>query len=76
MHLIQMPDVSGDLASKIERLPGLLTAPQLVPLLGMSRTTIYQYVAEGRIPYIRIGTMIRFDPHAIAAWLREHAVAA
>lgn len=74
--LIQMPNPSGDLATKIERLTGLLTAPQLVPLLGMSRTTIYQYVADGRIPYIRIGTMIRFDPHAIAAWLRQHAVAA
>lgn len=74
--LIQMPNSSGDLATKIEQLQGLLTAPQLVPLLGMSRTTIYQYVADGRIPYIRIGTMIRFDPHAIAAWLREHAVAA
>lgn len=67
MNLIQMPDPSGDLASRIERLHGLLTVKQLVSLTGISRTTIYEYVTAGRIPHIRIGTMIRFDPHAIAA---------
>ena len=76
MKLIQMPELSGGLASRIERLPGLLTVKQLVPLIGMSRTTIYEYVTTGRIPYIRIGTMIRFDPYAIATWLRQHDVAA
>jgi excisionase family DNA binding protein len=76
MPMIQMPTPRRDLASTIDTMPGLLTAPELVPLLGMSRTTVYQMVAEGRIPYIRIGSMVRFDPHAIAEWLRKHSVAA
>ena len=76
MRLTQMPEPSGNLASQMERLPGLLTVRQLVPLIGVSRTTVYEYVAAGRIPYIRIGSMIRFDPHAIAEWLRTHTLAA
>jgi excisionase family DNA binding protein len=76
MKLIQMPEPSGDLASKIDQLSGLLTVRQLISLVGMSRTTIYEYVTAKRIPYLRIGTMIRFDPHAIAEWLRQHNVAA
>jgi excisionase family DNA binding protein len=76
MPMIQMPDPSRDMASTIDRMTGLLTATELFPLIGVSRTTIYQMVADGGIPYLRIGTMIRFDPHAIAEWLREHTVAA
>jgi len=55
---------------------GLLTVTELVPLIGVSRTTLYEMVGNGGIPYLRIETMIRFDPHAIAEWLREHTVAA
>lgn len=76
MNVIQMPEPSGDLASRIEKLSGLLTASELVSRLGISRTTIYQMVTDGRIPYLRIGIMVRFDPHAIAEWLRQHTVAA
>jgi excisionase family DNA binding protein len=76
MTVIQMPEPHRDLASEIEVLPGLLTIAQLIPLVGISRTTIYQMVTTKRIPHLRIGSMVRFDPHAIAAWLRQHAVAA
>ena len=76
MTVLQMPEPHRDLASEIEALPGLLTASELAPRIGISLTTIYQMVTEKRIPYLRIGSMIRFDPRAIAAWLREHTVVA
>jgi excisionase family DNA binding protein len=76
MPVIRMQDPKRDVASTIDSMTGLLTATELVPLIGVSRTTVYQMVADGGIPYLRIGTMIRFDPHAIAEWLREHTVAA
>jgi excisionase family DNA binding protein len=37
-------------------------------------SSIYDMVAAGRIPYLRFGSSIRFDPIAVAAWLREHTV--
>jgi excisionase family DNA binding protein len=75
MSVIQMPS-SHDLASAVERKPGLLTVAQLKTLTGFGRTTIYDMVAAGQIPYLRIGTSIRFDPIVIARWLREHTVLA
>jgi excisionase family DNA binding protein len=71
-----MPEPHRDLASEVEVLPGLLTIVQLIPLLGISRTSLYDMVTRKRIPYLRIEGMIRFDPRAIAAWLRQHTIVA
>ena len=62
-------------AERIEEAPGLLTAPQLAELLNMARTTLYEMAANGRIPHIRIGSSIRFDPAATARWLRSREIA-
>jgi hypothetical protein len=37
-------------------------------------TAIYDVVAAGWIPYLRFDSSIRFDPIAIADWMREHTV--
>jgi len=51
-----------------------LTAGQLAKLLGCSVKFIYAMVKQGRLPAIRIGSLIRFDPHLIADWIeaRQH----
>ncbi|MDP9389655.1 MAG: helix-turn-helix domain-containing protein [Actinomycetota bacterium] len=33
-------------------------------------------VAERRIPFVRVGRFIRFDPSAIGRWLEEQATGA
>jgi excisionase family DNA binding protein len=65
---------NDDLPSRIERCKGALTAPTLATFLGMSRTTIYEMAATNRLPYYRIGCMVRFDPVTIAEWLRSQSV--
>jgi excisionase family DNA binding protein len=65
----------SDLASRIEKLPGALTASELAALLNMGKTAVYGMAATGRIPSIRIGATVRFDPARIAAWLRQREVA-
>lgn len=76
MPIVQMPSPTADLASVIERNPGLLTVRQLRVLTGFGKTAIYEMVAAGEIPYVRIKTSIRFDPIVIARWLRKHTVRA
>jgi len=76
MAVIQMPDPQRDLASVLERNPGAITAQELARILGFGRTAIYEMAASGRIPHLRIGSSIRFDPYAVAQWLREHTVEA
>jgi excisionase family DNA binding protein len=65
----------SSIAERIEKAPGALTAPQLAQYLEMSPTTIYDMAAKGRIPHIRIGSSIRFDPVVTARWLRSQEVA-
>ena len=74
MAVVRMPDPPRDLAARVEQRPGLLTVQELVPLTGFKKTAIYDKVATGRIPYLRFDASIRFDPVAIAAWMREHTV--
>ena len=65
-----------DLASKIDRITHLLTVAELEAETWFANSTIYDWVAEGSIPYLLFGRSIRFDPHQIAEWLREHYVQA
>ena len=47
--------------------PALLTAIQLGEYLSVSPKTVFQWSKQGRIPVIRMGSALRFDPKAIAA---------
>ena len=48
----------------------LWNARQLAQLLGIHRTRLYLLVRTGRIPHLRIGRLVRFDPDAIAGWVK------
>jgi excisionase family DNA binding protein len=47
----------------------LIDIPTLARHLSTSVRHIRRLVAEKRIPYIKVGHLIRFDPDDIAAWL-------
>jgi excisionase family DNA binding protein len=47
-----------------------LTAEELAGFLNISKVTIFKQAKAGRIPSFRIGTSVRFDPKAVARWLR------
>lgn len=54
-----------------EPLPVLLDITQLATHLGVAPRHIRRLVAERRIPYIKWGHLIRFDPQEIASWIDE-----
>lgn len=66
----------NDLATIIERKRGAFSASALAELLGCSEKYIYALAKSARIPHLRIGAMIRFDPSQTAEWLRKHLIAA
>jgi len=49
----------------------LLTVPELAKQLGVSVHTVYSWVAQRRLPFLKVGRLLRFDACAIDAWLRE-----
>ena len=59
------------LADQIEKIGRALTAEELAKLLSVSKVTVFKLAAKGRIPSFRVGTCVRFDPRAVARWLRS-----
>ena len=58
------------LADRIERFGHALNARQLAALLAVSTIVIYKLAKSNRIPSFMIGSCVRFDPRAVANWLR------
>jgi len=56
-------------------LPQLLDMPELAARLSTTERHIRRLVNERRIPFVRVGRFIRFDPAQVAAWLEERAEA-
>jgi excisionase family DNA binding protein len=59
------------LPDQIERIGHALTAVELARMLAVSKVTVFKQAAAGRIPSFRVGTCVRFDPRAVANWLRK-----
>jgi excisionase family DNA binding protein len=57
-----------------DTLPQLLTIDQLADRLGVSIRHIRRLIAEKRVPYLKVGHFVRFDPSEIAAWLDHSRV--
>jgi excisionase family DNA binding protein len=55
-------------------LPQLLTIDQLAEQLNVSVRHVRRLVAERRVPYLKVGKFVRFDPTDIASWLERSRV--
>jgi excisionase family DNA binding protein len=47
----------------------LMDLPTVARRLGVNHRHIRRLVAERRIPYVKWGHLLRFDPDEIEAWL-------
>ena len=57
-----------------DALPELMTMDQLAARLGVTRRHVRRLVDERRVPFLRVGRFIRFDPAEIADWLNCNRV--
>lgn len=51
--------------------PPLIDLPQLAARLGVNQRYVRRLVAERRIPFIKLGWLVRFDPAEVERWLDE-----
>ncbi len=49
--------------------PALIDVPILAERLGCSERHIRRLCHERRIPFMKVGRLVRFDPRDIDAWL-------
>ena len=54
--------------------PSLMTIEQAGERLGVSTRHMRRLVAERRIPYVKWGHLLRFDPLAIDEWVERFSV--
>ena len=66
----------SDPTNEISDLPRLLDISAVAAHLGVTVRHVRRLVLERRIPYIKWGHLLRFDPAAIATWLDEARVEA
>ena len=51
----------------------LLSVEQVAQILGLSRHTVYQWAAAGRIPLVKLGTRTLFHPEEIKRWVAKNS---
>ncbi|MCC7019557.1 MAG: helix-turn-helix domain-containing protein [Ardenticatenales bacterium] len=49
----------------------LLTIKDVQEITQLGRTTIYELMRDGRLPYLKIGRSVRIRREALEAWLAE-----
>ncbi|MFN0090055.1 MAG: helix-turn-helix domain-containing protein [Acidimicrobiales bacterium] len=49
----------------------LLAVTEVAQLLNVRPRHIYRLVSERRIPYIKLGKLLRFEPAAITEWIQS-----
>ncbi len=49
----------------------LLRAEEAAHLLGIGRTKIYEMIARGEVPALRIGRLVRVPRHALEEWIAD-----
>jgi excisionase family DNA binding protein len=62
------------LVARVSALPVLLDQRQLSETLGITERHVRRLVAERRIPFVKVGRFVRFDPAAVASWLGSRTV--
>ena len=56
-------------------LPKLFSMDELAERLGVTHRHVRRLVAERKVPFLKVGRFIRFDPAQILAWLESRRVA-
>ena len=56
------------------RIDHLLTAAEVAALFRVPRSTIYALARARRIPFLRVGRRILFDPGVLADWVVDQSV--
>lgn len=68
--------VPPSIASRIYAYKRLLTAEELAGFLSLSEKHVFRLAKTGRVPCIRLGGAVRFDPKATGTWLRQNCLKA
>ena len=58
------------LVSMVQSYGSAITVAQLAKILQCSKRQVYALIEQKRLPALRVGTMLRLDPGAVADWIK------
>ncbi|MCA9469506.1 MAG: helix-turn-helix domain-containing protein [Nitrospira sp.] len=61
-------------ASKSSPANRLLDIETVASWLGISPHTLYKMVSQRRIPYVKVGSRVKFDPLKLEDWIKQQTV--
>ena len=64
------PQKNGELSMIQE----LINVKELAKIIKVKRGTIYLWVNQKRIPYIKLGKRVLFNPKDINRWIKENTI--
>ena len=51
----------------------LLTVQEVADYLGISKDTAYSMVSQRKIPFVKIGRLLKFDLRSIDDWIAQNS---
>ena len=61
-------------SAKVSVLPTLMSIEEVAEHLGVTVRHIRRLVAERRIPFLKWGHLLRFDPNELNMWLEQQRI--
>ena len=52
----------------------LLTVDETAAYLGISKLTVYDWISQKKIEYVKIGRLVKFDQRVLDKWIDQHTV--
>ena len=52
----------------------LLTPQEMADMLGVKKSTIYQWTHQGYIPYVKLGNFVRFKESEVIQWIDKRSL--
>ena len=54
--------------------PRLLTIQEVSERTGLAVHTLSKMVSQRRVPYVKLGGALRFDPEKLDQWIKQNTV--
>ena len=54
--------------------PPLIGVHEAARYISVSVTTLYKWVSQRKIPYIKMGRLVKFDPMKLEEWIKQQTV--
>jgi len=62
---------NGVVSGQISRRKQLLDTNEAADLLGISKNTLYEWVVQRKIPYVKVGRLTKFKTEDLEAWIKR-----